>query len=229
MLIAVLVVAVAAGIAAVYRSPFLAVRKYRLVGAKQLTLEQVLARARVPAGVTLVRFPSQAVRERIAADPWVAEVTVHRRLPDTVEFEIVERVPVARVSAAQALWLVDGGGWVLARQSAESSAGLPVIRKVEALTPRIGARIPSPAVQNALAVLAGVSPELRREVRFVDAPTVDETGLLTNQNVDILIGPAEEIVKKDRIARDILAAQRGKVVFIDVRSTDRGVWRGIGK
>jgi hypothetical protein len=82
---------------------------------------------------------------------------------------------------------------------------------------------------NALAVLGGVSPDLRREVRFVDAPTVDQTGLLTKENVDILFGTSDELAKKDQIARDILTKQRGKVVFIDVRSTDRGVWRGIGK
>ena len=56
---------------------------------------------------------------------------------------------------------------------------------------------------------------------------VDETALLTRDNVEILIGRAEEMQKKDYLARKILAAQRGKVVFIDVRSTDRPVSRGL--
>lgn len=223
------VLAVVAGLIAVYRSPLLTVQRYRLVGAKHLKLAQVLARAQVPADATLVRFPSAEVRARIAQDPWVSSVTIHRRLPDTVEFDVVERTPAAQLQAGNGLWLVDREGWVLAQQSADASGALPVVRKIESLTPKVGARITSPVLQNALDVLAGVSPQLRAEVRFVDSPTVDQTGLLTKENVDILFGSAEDLAKKDKIARDILAAQRGKVVFIDVRSTDRGVWRGIGK
>lgn len=227
VIVAALTVAVAAAVAAVYASPFLAVRRYRLVGARQLQLAGVLARAQVPADATLIRFPAEAVRDRIAQDPWVAEVTVHRRFPDTVEFDVVERTPTALVDAGGTHWLVDAQAWVLAQHSPDASVTLPVVRKAEALSPKVGSRLTSPALTNALAVLAGISGELRREVRFVDAASADETALVTKENVDILVGRAEELQKKDRIARDILAAQRGKVVFIDVRSTDRGVWRGI--
>ena len=43
------------------------------------------------------------------------------------------------------------------------------------------------------------------------------------------MGAATQMDKKDFLARRILADQKGKVVFIDVRSVDRPVWRGLGK
>jgi cell division protein FtsQ len=224
-----LAVALVAGAVMLYRSELLPVRKYRLVGATQVKLDAVLRLAQVPPGATLPRFPSEEVRRRVATDPWVAEVTVHRRFPDTVEFDVVERVPVALVDAQRALWLVDGSGWVLGKRASAEASSLPVVRKVEGLAPRIGGRIASPVLQNALAVLAGVGAQTRRDVRFVDAPTAEETALVTKANVDILYGSVEDVATKDSIARGILAAQSGKVVFIDVRSTDRPVSRGLGK
>jgi cell division septal protein FtsQ len=93
----------------------------------------------------------------------------------------------------------------------------------------VGKQVASPTLRNALAVLAGVAPDLATTVVAVNARTVDQTALVTKDNVEILFGSADEMPKKDVIARQILAAQRGKVVFIDVRSTDRPVSRGIGK
>ena len=157
--------------------------------------------------------------------------TVHRRLPDTIEFDIVERVPVALVDAREALWLVDArAAGSIEQRSAEASGALPVVREVEGLEAE-GRERSSP--RRCCATPSRCSPGSARScgrmVRFVDAPSVDETALLTKDNVEILMGPAEDLGKKDAIARQILAAQRGKVVFIDVRSTDRPVSRGLGK
>jgi cell division protein FtsQ len=169
------------------------------------------------------------VRARIAADPWVAEVKVNRRLPDTIEFEVVERVPVALVDGTACLWVVDGHGWVVGKRSREGTPTLPVVRQLQNAKLAVGREVGSAALRNALAVLGGVSPSLRRDVVAVNAKSVDETALVTKGNVEILFGSADEMPKKDAIARQILAAQRGKVVFIDVRSTDRPVSRGLGK
>lgn len=225
----VLAIALVAGAVALYRSPLLTVRRYRLVGAKHLTLARVLAEAKPPTDATLVRFPSGTIRDRVAADPWVRSVTVHRRFPDAVEIQVVERTPAALVDAAGARWLVDRDGWVIEKRAATETGTVPVVRKVEKLAPKAGTQLASPVLRNALAVISGLSTQLRRSARFVDAPSIDETALLTNENVDILIGSADDLSKKDVIARQILAAQHGRVVFIDVRSTDRPISRALGE
>jgi cell division protein FtsQ len=218
------------GSCAMYRSDLLAVHRYRLVGARHLTLARVLALANVPApDATLIRFPSAAVQLRISRDPWVASVTIHRRLPDTIEFEVRERVPVALVDAGNVRWAVDASGSVIATQAASGHVSLPVVRQVTGITPAVGSRIASPSLENALAVLAGVSDVTRAMVVAINAPSVDGTALMTKDNVEILVGRAENLAEKDAIARRILASQHGKVVFIDVRSTDRPVSRGIAK
>jgi cell division protein FtsQ len=229
VLAAAAVVALVVGGVALYRSSAFAVTGYRLVGASHVKLADVLKLARVPAGATLIRFPSDEVRARVSADPWIAEVTVHRRFPDQIEFDVVERVPAALLDVSKALWVVDGGGWVVARQSANASSTLPVVRQVEGVNPKVGARLASASLNNALQVLQGISAQMRTLVRVVNAPSVDETALLTNDNVEILVGPATDLAKKEVVARKILVVQHGKVVFIDVRTPDRPVSRGLGQ
>jgi cell division protein FtsQ len=225
----VVAVAVLGGGIALYRSSAFSVRKVRVVGASHLKLSDVLAVAAVPADTTLLRLPDDAIRARLLKDPWIAEAEVVKRFPDTVELHLTERRGVALVEAAGAKWLVDTDGWVLEKHSAEATSSLPVVRDIEGLKPAVGKRATVAPLANALAVLRGIGKELRGMVRVVTAPSVDETALLTKEGVEVLIGPATQLDAKDAIARKILAAQRGKVVFIDVRTIERPVSRGLGQ
>ena len=47
-------------------------------------------------------------------------------------------------------------------------------------------------------------------MKFVSAPSVEKTALVTKSGVQIFIGPATEMKKKDAVVRAILAQQKGK-------------------
>lgn len=222
-----LVILVVVGVVAIYRSPVFAITRVDVVGNARLTANEVRAIAGVPADATLLRFPSRAVKARLGADPWIASAQVSRDFPDGMRIRIVERVPYARVDEGQTLWLVDSGGWVIAKQSAEESSSLIVIRDVEDFKPVAGKLSTSAALRNALSVWAGISEELRKRVRMISAPSVDKTALITTDDVEIIIGSSEDIAKKDVVARRILDEQAGKVVYINVRSVDRPTVRGV--
>jgi cell division protein FtsQ len=56
---------------------------------------------------------------------------------------------------------------------------------------------------------------------------VDKTALITVDDVEIYIGESTQLAEKDRIAREILDREKGKVVYINVRVVDRPTWRGL--
>jgi hypothetical protein len=124
------------------------------------------------------------------------------------------------------LWLVDAGGYWLGTLKSEDSTGLVTVRDIEALKPIAGKRTTSVEVRNALAVIRGLSPEMKAQLKTVSAPTIDKTALITTSDVQIMVGSAEDISKKDRVARKILADERG-VVYVNVRVVDRATWRGL--
>jgi len=226
-LAAVVVVALIVGGVAVYRSQLFDVRTIEVLGATHLRTEDVIATAGVPSDATLLRFPAEAIKERVLADPWVKDVTVTRGFPHTLRIRLEERVALGVVDTGAGLFVVDGEGFVLAEQSAEATSTLPTFRDTPGLDLQVGRKSRSEVLANALAALAGIGAEIRTTVKAVIAPTISETMVVTADNVEIMIGEAEEMPKKALIVKQILREQAGSVVFIDVRSTERPVSRGL--
>ncbi|MDH4139823.1 MAG: FtsQ-type POTRA domain-containing protein [Coriobacteriia bacterium] len=225
---AVLVTGAIVGLNALYRSHLFAVREIEVLGNDQLSRERVLEIAAVPSDATLIRFPSDEVSERLNADPWIADAQVTRDFPETMRIRVTERVPVAYVDLGGAdLFLVDAEGFVLGEQTAETTRTLMVVRDLEGVEPRIGEKTMSEPLLNSLNVLGGLSDSLRERTRAISAPSIDRTALMTTDDIEIVIGSAEDIAAKDEIARTILSEQEGKVVYINVRTVDRPVWRGL--
>jgi cell division protein FtsQ len=79
-------------------------------------------------GENILLLDIEALKARLRASPWVAEATVRRALPDTLEVEIRERVPLA-LAELDRLYLMDGEG-VLIEIYGPRTAGfdLPIVR-----------------------------------------------------------------------------------------------------
>jgi cell division protein FtsQ len=212
---------------AVYRSNVLPIARIEVLGNVHLSAARVRALARVPADATLIRFPANQVAARVGADPWVADVTVSRVFPNAMRIRVVERRPAAMADAGATLWLVDGAGMVLGRRSIEQTATMVVIRDVPGLALTPGKRTTSGPLLNAVAVLEGLSTQLRVRVGSVSAPTEDGTTLYTRDKIEIVFGEASDVRAKDALVRRILEEQAGKVISIDVRTVDRPTWRGL--
>jgi cell division protein FtsQ len=226
-----LVIAIAVGSAILYRSDAFAVKRVVTRGNRNLSTGRVLRLAGLPPGTTLLRLPVDEMQARLKADPWVLDAVVERVFPDQVRIVVTERVPVVAVDLGpRGRWMLDASGTMIATATAAAKGTLPLVREAPPIAgPRPGLPPTSPQLANAARVVAGLGNPLRGTVRFVDARTVDETAIFTAQGVEILMGLAGQMDKKDFLASRILADQKGKVVFIDVRSVDRPVWRGLGK
>ena len=221
------VIAVLAGCVGIYGSSLFAIDTVEVVGNSHATVDAIRALARVPADATLIRFPADAVVDRVSKDPWVDSVSVSRVFPSGMRIRVVERVPIAVVDAGAAMWLIDRNGAVIATASVDTSGVVPTISDVPGLDLKPGRRTTSEPLLNALRVLAGLSKQLAGSVRTVSAPTIDGTALVTIDRVEVVVGEAVDLAKKDALAQRILNEQHGKVVSIDVRIVDRPTWRGL--
>lgn len=216
------------GIAALWRAPIFSITRVEVDGATHLSPSRVTSMAALPKDATLFHINTAAIERKVASDPWVAKVRVIRSFPHTLRIVVTERTPAALVDAGGAeLWLVSPDGTWLGKRTAEDTASVVTIRDIEGLKPAGGRSSGSAELGNALAVLEGISPELRARVSAISAQSVDKTTLLTKDNVEIVVGSSEDLETKDAIARQILSEQAGKVVYINVRVTDRPIWRGL--
>lgn len=228
ILFGLLAVALVAGAIELYRSGVFTIREIEVEGVAELTSEEVIAAAAVPDGSTLIRFPRDEIESRLLEHPWIQEAHVSRRFPDGLFIHVEERAPVALVDTGEtSFWLVDAEGVVLGQRTPDTTETVAVIRDLPDFEPVAGERSESDALANALLIAESLSAEMRALVRAVSAPSVDLTTLITLSDVEILVGSAEDIERKDAVALRIMEEQADTVVHINVRTVDRPTWRGL--
>lgn len=215
--------------AAVSGSQLFEIKDIEVVGSTRLSADEVIALAALDPGETLLRVDGGEVAARLKSNPWIADAHLSRRIPSTLRIDVKERVPAAVVDTGTTFWFVESSGRVLAESIASSATVVPVIRDVPDFVAEPGTESESEALRNALRVLGGLTDELRASVRTVSAPLVSETALLTASGVEIMVGEAVNMEEKSVLIADILAAQGDRVVFIDVRSIERPISRGLGE
>jgi cell division protein FtsQ len=117
-----------AGYARVMASQHLRVARVDVRGGHFLSEGEVREMLGPAVGENILLLDIDALTERLRASPWVAEATVKRALPDTLEVEIRERVPLA-LAELDRLYLMDGEG-VLIDIYGPRTAGfdLPIVR-----------------------------------------------------------------------------------------------------
>jgi cell division septal protein FtsQ len=79
-------------------------------------------------GENILGLDIQALKLRLRASPWVADATVRRTLPDTLQVEIRERVPLA-LAELDRLYLMDADGTLIDIYGPRSAGfDLPIVR-----------------------------------------------------------------------------------------------------
>jgi cell division protein FtsQ len=79
-------------------------------------------------GENILGLDIDDLKSRLRASPWVADATVRRALPDTLEVEIQERVPLA-LAEVDRLYLMDGEGTLIELYGPRTAGfDLPIVR-----------------------------------------------------------------------------------------------------
>jgi cell division protein FtsQ len=94
-------------------SPGLRVGHVVVTGNAHLSTGEVLSRLDGVVGSSLLTLDLEACRASLRSSPWVADVTMRRVLPDTLEVSVTERRPLAIARTGAALVLVDAEGAVI--------------------------------------------------------------------------------------------------------------------
>jgi POTRA domain, FtsQ-type len=119
---------------------FFRVRRVEIAGLQYLDPAKVIAALKLSRKASVFDDPAP-LRRRVYAMPGVNAVEVGRRLPGTLEVELVEAAPVALVSRGDGLALLDARGRVLPFDPLRSAPDLPVAANGDALVTGVLARV----------------------------------------------------------------------------------------
>ena len=219
-IVAALVLALVGGGLAVYYSNLFTIENVSVTGVEHLTATDMSELASVPAGTTLLRVDAAGIRERLLKDAWVDDVSVNRVFPNTLELAVTERtitavvdVPTENAESVQPWAIASDGMWLMPIPDQNSEAGKRTSPKVYedaakvlhitdvpyGTRPEVGAYCSDANVNNALAIVDGMTTELAGQVKKVAATETESTTLTLESGVEIVFGTAENIRDKERV------------------------------
>lgn len=237
-----------AAFVALYFSSAFTIEEVKVEGVDHLTESDMQALVSVPAGETLLRVDASAIEQSLKRDAWVQGVTVHRDFPSTLRISVTERkiAAVVELSTQDAKstqpWAISSDGiWLMPipEQSSElgksisqriyedAASALHIVDVPYGTVAEIGTSCADDNVNNALAIVSGMTTELADEVKVVSATDADSTKLTLESGVEIAFGAAENIRDKERVCLEILKEHPDKVAYINVRVVDRPTWRAL--
>jgi cell division septal protein FtsQ len=171
-------------------------------GNNHLSNAEIRERLASAMDANILRLRLEDLEARLRESPWVDWATVRRTLPDTLEVEIVERVPLA-LAEMERLYLMDAEGVLIDLYGPRvSNYDLPIVRGLAALDP--AAR--SMRAMRAGALLADLG-ELAREVSEIVVEDSGDVRVMLARDDEVLIfGPPPY---KSRLATFL--AMRGRL------------------
>jgi cell division protein FtsQ len=183
-----------------------------LTGQKHLSREEILATAGVTGRASLLFFDVADARARLLTNPWIAEATVQKLLPDRLVITISEREAFALWQKAGRVGVIAGDGTVLEPYVLRRYIGLPLV---------VGAGAETRA-KEFLAMLDR-RPELRASVRASVLVAERRWNLRLKNGVDVRLPEFDIEAALDQLVtleRDSKLSGRD-IASIDLRLADR--------
>lgn len=234
--------------AVLYFSSVFSIDEVKVEGVEHLTQSDLQALVSVPEGETLLRVDTKAIEDSLLRDAWVKSVSCNRIFPHTLQIVVTERtvaavveVPTSDAKSTQPWAISSDGMWLMAIPDQDTQLGQSLNQRIyddaqNALhitdvpygtSAETGTKCTDENVNNALAIVSGMTTDLANQVKTVSATDAESTKLTLESGVEIAFGPAQSIREKERVCLQILNDNPGKVAYINVRVVDRPTWRSL--
>jgi hypothetical protein len=128
-------------IVAVLTAPFFNVKTAYCMGQRNMTEAEMLQMAQIQTGKNIFMGNIRTVQKRLAENPEIAEVRVHRVFPDKIKIEVVEAKPVAYVGYDSQFLMINLDGKIIKVLQDEEMSGVAKIEGIGVVSTEPGTQI----------------------------------------------------------------------------------------
>lgn len=181
-------------VVAVLASPLFAIREVNFEGTVYTAKGTIDSVTELMEGASVFTADTQAARDQMLSDPWVAEVRITTRFPGSALVEVAERVPVVwYVGEDEKARVIDARGFIIAVLEGWPTGYL----QVTGVGPSLDAGTYADDVYRAAAQLVLALPdELRGRVRSLELSGGGELSMLLREGTIVRFGPPTDLQNK---------------------------------
>ena len=107
-------------------SPVFNIKNINVQGNSKINTEEIESLSKINMNENIFRFSSRKIEENVKENAYIDTVEVKRKIPDTVEIIVTERVAKYQLEYGNAFVYIDGNGNIL--EISNENANLPIIR-----------------------------------------------------------------------------------------------------
>ena len=126
---------VVGGIVFALCSPLFNIKKINVVNNNALSQETVVSLSGIKIDQNIFRFLKSDVEKNIKENPYVENVKINRKLPDTIEIDVTERQRNFSLKFLNGYAYINNQGYIL--EISEDSGGLPILEGADTLEENI--------------------------------------------------------------------------------------------
>ncbi len=206
---------------------FFEVRTVRCDGCGRYTGEEIIYYSGIESGEKMLFLQVGKAANRILDKlPYIRSVNIRRRFPSTVQIEVEERVPTAKIVYGNFSYIIDDEGYLLEYTVAGSRFDLPVIvcappskletgRQLEFSDPLM-----LETLQNVLSHI--VKSDWIRSIDSINIERIYSISFLYQNRFDVKLGDTSDLDMKLLLLREVIARNSEDAYgIIDVSSTER--------
>jgi cell division protein FtsQ len=208
---------------AMSQSAYFTVQRPAVRGLRRLTADEVLAVGGISTPVNVFRLEPKEIRKRLKAYPPLESVAVSRGLPNRLEIEVSERVPVGAIPYGRHLMLFDARGIPFAIQKSQPSPAVPVLTGLRPVPVRLGESTGSKEIELAGRVLGELKVDVLRQIVEVRMGPGNRLTFVIQSGVRVDLGDASLLGRKLAVMSSILTEtdkRKWNLDSVDLRVPD---------
>lgn len=202
------------------------VREIRVTGNNHLAPAHIRQLSLVDSYGSIITLPVDNIARNLERDPWISKARIRRRLPGTVEIEVVERAPMVMLDYGGTGFVADSTGYLIEASGLDRFPELPRVFCGDVPPPSISDRPKEPEVRECLEVVASMPPDMRSTLLLGNPFDGRGQVFKTRLGFDIVYGRAADLSEKNEVLEAITTDVRENVrsiSYVDVRVPDSPV------
>ena len=109
-------------------SPMFNIKEIQVINNNIVTSETIISLSELKVDENMFRFSSSSVKNKIKENAYIEEVKIHRKIPNTIQIEIIERQPKYSIDFMGKYAYINTQGYIL--EISDTNMELPVIQGI---------------------------------------------------------------------------------------------------
>ena len=191
-------------------------------GNTQLTVDDVIFEGEIRQPVNVLQVSASDLEERLRHDVRVADVTVTRKFPLTVEVAIEDRRPLAVVQGEYSYAIIDKDGLVIDSVQAIRAADVPMITGKRLGNLLLGDHVDQEDIKKALTFLNGLTADGQKVFSEINIGNTNQIMAYTRDGITVRLGDGSDIEERAKLAENMVGDVKARglsVEYLDANLT----------